>query len=205
MSLSPTYEEVGPTLPEEAGPTPSSTVGPTLLQGNHSAFDATQSVSLFQSMSAYIDNLYSASDEIDNWSHLLLPYAHASKLIQPHYDNIGRVFTERGSKNSFAIVDTVTSSAPKFKDQICFEFYDTSIVSTTPTLDDLYDYEEISSFLSDPNYHFTSKSFRYLKRRMFQFKACHAKANPTIPQAQQHKYAVEFTEALTMNSSVYVK
>ena len=89
-------------------------------------------------MSSYADNLQSASDDIDTWSHLSLPYAHASKLMKPHYDNIGRLFTELGSTNQYAIVDIVTSSAPKFQSQICFKFYDMSIFPTPPSLDDLY-------------------------------------------------------------------
>jgi hypothetical protein len=141
-------------------------------------------------MSSYIDTLQSDSDAIDNWSHLPLPYAHASKLIQPHFDNIGRLFVERGSSNQYAIVDIVTSSAPQFQNQICFKFYDTSIFPSPPSLDDLYEYEEISSFLSDSNYQFMSKPFPYLKRRMNQAKARKAKAIPTIPlsvsQARQH-------------------
>ena len=56
-----------------------------------------------------------------------------------------------------------------------------SIFPTPPSLDDLYEYEEISSFLPDSTYQFISKPFPYLKRRMNQAKACKAKAIPTIP------------------------
>ena len=144
-------------------------------------------------MSSYFDTLQLTDHDDDNWSHLSLPYAHASKLMKPHYDNIGRLFTERGSTNQYAIVDIVTSSAPKFQNQICFKFYDTSMLQTPLSLDDLYEYEEISSFLSDSNYQFVPQPFPYLKRRLNQFKASKAKALPNIPlslsQARQHEYA----------------
>ena len=64
-------------------------------------------------MSSYVDTLQTVSDDIYNWSHLPLPYAHATKLMKPHYDNIGRLFTERGSTNMYVIVDIVISSASK--------------------------------------------------------------------------------------------
>jgi hypothetical protein len=40
-------------------------------------------------MSSYIDTIQSTDHDNDNWSHLPLPYTHASKLMKPHYDNIG--------------------------------------------------------------------------------------------------------------------
>jgi hypothetical protein len=140
LTASSTVEEDGPTLSEEVGPIPSLKIGPTLLQGANSASNSSSFVSLSQSMSSYVDTLQSDSDNIEHWSHLPLPYAHASKLIKPHYDNIGRLFAERGSSNKYAIVDIVTSSAPQFHDTICFKFYDTSIFPSPPSLDDLYEY-----------------------------------------------------------------
>ena len=194
-------EETGPTLSQEAGPTLSQEVGPTTLQGAHSAaLDSSRPVFLSQSMSSFVDTLLLTDHDNNNWSHLPLIYAHASTSIKQYYDHIGRVFTERGSTNQYAIVDIVTSSAPKFQSQICFKFYDTSIFPSPPSLDDLYEYEEISSFLSDSTYQVLSKPFLYLKRRLNQFKACKAKALPNIPlsisQARQHAYATEFMAAL---------
>ena len=122
-SFSTSPEEVRPTLSQEVGPTLSQEVGPTLLHGAYyDAFDSSRSVSLSQSMSSYIDTIQLNAHDYDNWTHLPLPYAHAPKLVKPHYDSIGRLFTERGSTNQYAIVDIVTSSAPKFQNQICFKF-----------------------------------------------------------------------------------
>ena len=78
LTVSSTFEEAGPTLPEEGGPTFSSKIGPNLFQGTNSASDSSSFVSLSQSMTSYIDNLQSASDDIDTWSYLPLPYAHTS-------------------------------------------------------------------------------------------------------------------------------
>jgi len=86
--------------------------------------------------------------------------------MKPHYANIGQLFTKRGSTNRYAIVGIVRSSATEFNYQIYFKFYDTSIFSTPPSLDDLYEYVEFSPFLSDSNYQLTFKSFPYLKRQM---------------------------------------
>ena len=132
--------EAGHFLSQETGPTLSQEVGPTLLQcASSDAFDSFRTAFLSQSMTSYVDTIQSNSHDNDNWSH-------ASKLMKLHYDNIGRLFTERGSTNQYAIVDIVTSSAPKFQNQIFFKFYDTSIFQTPPSFDDLYEYEKIPSF-----------------------------------------------------------
>jgi len=93
------------------------------------------------------------------------------------------------------IIDIVSSSAPAFKDQICFKFYDTSIFSVLPSLDDIYKYQGISSFILDCNNQFTSSHFPYLKRCLNRVKRI-----PTIPasgsQACYHKYAHEIMQAL---------
>jgi len=93
----------------------------------------------------------------------------------------------------------VSLSVPAFQDQICVQFYYMSIFLAPSSLDDLYEYEEIFSFLSDFNYQFTSSPFSYLNRFLNQIKICLSKTIQTIPmyvsQARQHKFANGFIQA----------
>ena len=139
-------------------------------------------------------------DDLYRWSHVSLPYSSAPPSLRPKYDNIGRQFTDLGLHTPFEITDICKSSAPDFKEIYTFKFYDTSIFSTPPSLDDLYEYEEIDSFLQDSNYRFDSRSYPYLRRRVNQLIAQKRLKMPTIPlsvdQAKVHEHAKGFMSAL---------
>ena len=78
--------------------------------------------------------------------------------------------------------------------------YERQYASSSPSLDDLYEYEEIESVLKDTQYEFTSPSYKYLKRRINQLKTRQTHVVPSIPlsvqQARQHKHAAGFMLAL---------
>ena len=66
--------------------------------------------------------------------------------------------------------------------------------------DDLYEYEEIDSFLQDSNYRFDSRSYSYLRRRVTQLVAQKCLKMPTIPlsvdQAKVHEHSKGFMSVL---------
>jgi hypothetical protein len=139
-------------------------------------------------------------NDLHRWSHISLPYSSAPSSVRPKYDNIGRNFTDLSLNTTFQITDICISSAPDFKELYTFKFYDTSIFSTPPSLDDLYEYEEIDSFLQDSNYRFDSSPYPYLRRRVNQLIAQKRLQIPTIPlsvdQAKAHEHAQGFLSAL---------
>jgi len=141
-----------------------------------------------------------ALDDINRWTHKPLSYQDAPKYLRPSYDNIGRKFTDLALDAQYEIVDICKSSSPEFKTIYTYKFFDTSIFATPPSLDDLYEYEHVETFLQDANYRFDTKSFPYLRRRMNQVKAQLKLGMPTIPlsveQAQVHQYSHEFMTAL---------
>ena len=68
-------------------------VGPNLSQCTNSVSDTTPPC-LFLSRCLHALTLFS-------------PYAHVSKLIQPHYDHFGPFFLEKGLKNTYTIANIV--------------------------------------------------------------------------------------------------
>ena len=139
-------------------------------------------------------------DDINCWTHSSLSYQQAPKYLRPAYDNIGRKFTDLNLDIQFEITDICRSSAPNFKTSYTFKFYDTSMFPSPPSLDALYEYEQVDSLLQDTNYRFDTKSFPYLRRRVIQLKTQKKLGIPTIPisieQAQRHEYSTEFMSAL---------
>ena len=141
-----------------------------------------------------------ALDDLHRWSHISLPYSSAPSSVRPKYDHIGRNFTDMSLNTKFQITDICISSAPDFQDIYTFKFYDTSIFSAPPSLEDLFEYEEINSFLQDSNYRFDSSPYPYLRRRVNQLLTQKRLHMPTIPlsvdQAKAHEHAEGFLSAL---------
>ena len=190
--------------PKEEGPKEE---GPTddLLQedgssiSDVSSISSSPSISLSASMNNYVQSLASP-DSSPTWSHIPLPYHAAPKSSKRYYNYIGRTFQDKSNGSSYEIVDIVTSSAPDNAAVITFKFFDTSTFSVPPSLDDLFEYEEIDQFLADKNYVFTSPVQSYLRRKAHQLKVQKEKGIPSIPlsidQALRHQYSAGFMAAL---------
>ena len=149
-------------------------------------------------MNKYVQSLAS-SDSSPVWSHISLPYHAALKPSKSSYNYIGRSFQDKSNNSSYEIVDIVTSSASGYASVISFKFFDTSVFSAPPSLDDLFEYEEADQFLADKNYGFTSPAQSYVRRKISQLKVPKEKALPKIPlsidQALRHQYSAGFMAA----------
>ena len=82
------------------------------------------------------DIIAESSDTTEpRWSHTPLPYKDASVLFRPHFDNIGRSFTDKNASMTFEIVDICVSTAPAPDiPMITYKYYDTSVFSSPPHL-----------------------------------------------------------------------
>jgi len=146
------------------------------------------------------DILSSPSDE-PRWTHIPLEYNVAPVEIRHHYDNIGRNFYDKQANMHYEIVDICTSSAPApYVPMVTYKYYDTSVFSSPPSNDDMYEYEGVDFLLADTQYEFTTKKIQFLQRRINQLKTKKKYVLPTIPlsvrQAREHKYAAGFMAAL---------